>query len=329
MKTLLKLSTSIFSCLLIGLLAGFYWYQLTYYPSTDNAYVKANIIHIAPSVSGTIDQVLVNDNESVKKGQLLYTIDKRPFQIALKKANSALALAKQAHAANFEAVESAKASVLEREAELHWATLNFKRVQTLVTKGRASVSSGDKAKSDYLIAKSSLKKAESLLSEAIVQLGAPDAENAAIQSAKASVLEALLNLDYTDIRAPADGVITHLSLNPGDMAIASHTNVSIISPDNFWIEANFTETQMQNIKTGQIVTITLDMYPNQTLTGKIDSISRSTGQTFALIPQENAGGNWVKVTQRIPIKITLNNADNVTSLLKVGASARVSVNAKT
>lgn len=328
MKALFKTAFLLLLCLVFGGLATLYWYQITYFPDTDNAYVKAKITHIAPNISGPVAKVYVKDNQKVTKGTLLYQIDKRPFQIALKKAYAELALAEQNNQADFEAMQSAKAVIVESEAKFTLSKQNYHRLKSLVKQGRASLSEGDKALSEYLSAKANRQKAYSQFSQALVKVGGAHDENAAIAQAKINIEQAKLNLSYTEIKAPTDGYVTHFSVNPGDMANSTISNISIINPQTIWLEANFKETQMKNIKVGQSAKIVLDMYPDDTLIGKVDSISQSTGQTFALIPQENAGGNWVKVTQRIPIKITLNEIPK-SPQLRVGASATVEINTRT
>ncbi len=313
--------------LLIAAACLYYWYEVTYYPDTDDAYVKADIINIAPNVSGTVAQVFVADNDFVHKGQLLYRIDKKPFQIAVEKAEADLALYKQSRAALFESVENAKALIAKSNAYLEWAKSNYQRIRQLVKNGRASIADGDKARSEYLMAKAALISANSQFSEAMVKLGANEQENAPIQQAKALLKQAVLNLTYTEIFAPKDGIITHFSLKAGDMAKLGQNSVSLVVPSHYWVEANFKETQLKRLKKGQDVTLTLDMEPDKRMHGKIESISASTGQTFALIPQENAGGNWVKVTQRVPVKIAIVPSPK-NPPLRVGASVVSKVNTK-
>lgn len=303
----------------------YYWYKDFLYPSTEDAYVQADIIRLAPNVSGTVESVLIKDNDFVKKGQLLYQIDKRPFMLALEKANVDLELARQARAALFENVETAKGNIAKANATLNWAEKNYRRMRTLAKQGRASLSDGDKARSEYLIAKATLVTANSQFSEALVKLGSSETGNASIKQAKTEIKQAKLNLEYTKIHAPIDGLITHLNLKPGDMALSGQSNLTIIDPSRYWVEANFKETQLKRLRKGQAVSLTLEMYPDRKMRGTIESISASTGQTFALIPQENSGGNWVKVIQRVPVIIAISDAP-APPILRVGASVNVEVN---
>lgn len=327
MKKYIKLFGLFICCLSLLVCGLYYWHRLSYYPSTDNAYVQGNIIHIAPNVSGTIAKVWVQDNQIVKKGEHLYSLDKRPFEIALNQAKAKLALAKQHQKANLAASETAKANVEQAKAKVILETKHTHRIKTLEKQGRASIAEGDNASTQLAVAKAQLKRAQSQYQQSLANLG-ENHRSAELQSAIVGVEKASLNLNYADINAPAEGQITHFDLQPGDYAINGQSNLTLVENHGYWIQANFKETQLERIQPNQLVDITLDMSPGLHYQGKVASLSAGTGTVFSLLPVENATGNWVKVTQRVPVKITILPGRNQPQP-KVGASALVTVNTKT
>lgn len=239
-----------------------------YYPSTDDAYVKAHILPIAAQVTGSILQVNVQDLQFVKKGDILFSLDPRPFQIAYARA-----------LANY--VDNQKSS---------------SRTLVLVSKRLAPPALADNATSALQIAKSNLDKAK-------------------------------LDLEYSVVKAPEDGYIVKLDLRPGATVSAYQPLFSLIGTREWWVDANFKETDLERIKTGQKATIKVDLYPNHIFHGLVDNISRGSGASFSLLPAENATGNWVKVTARFPVRVSITDT-NPQFPLRVGASASVTINTK-
>ena len=250
------------------------------HPSTDDAYVQANIVNIAAQVTGPIEHIYVKDHQIVQQGQLLFTIDPRPYQIAVKKA---------------------AAVVLAQQAALRLATQNAHRLLPLVRIGQATQASGDQAQS---------------------QLDGAQAELAANE---AQLAQAQLDLEHTHITAPLAGVISQFLLQPGNNVLANMTLFTLIEQNNFWVDANFKETQIARVKSGQPVKIVLDMFPHQVFHGVVNAVSSASGSVFSLLPPENASGNWVKVTQRFPVKINILNP-NPAYPLRAGATATVTIN---
>lgn len=257
---------------------GFHLYN-EFYVSTDDAYINANVVQIAPRVVGKIMHIYVNNNQYVKAGQLLFDIDKAPFQAS---------------------VDSASAQVAISEAQLTKATLVAKRITSLVKQKFLSQQDNDNAIT-------ALKTATSRL-----------------QFAKAVLAQALLNLQYTKVTAPTSGWVTNFTLRAGDVVSANQPLFALISDEEFWVDANFKETQVGYIKPGFKATITTDLYPDYKFNGIVTSISNVTGTAFSLLPPQNATGNWVKVTQRIPVRIHIINPDQ-RHQLRVGISANVSI----
>ena len=247
-----------------------------YYISTDDAYVNANTIQIAPRIVGSVMGLNVKNNQYVKKGDVLFSIDPTPYQLA---------------------VHSAKASLMLAEAELTNMTATDKRVSALVKKQYLSAQDGDNANARYQTAL------------------------AKVEEAKAQLDEATLNLNYTKVTAPTSGWITNLSLQTGSVVSANQPLFALISDEEFWVDVNFKETQMSAIKAGQKATVTVDMYPKHAFQGVVDSISGGTGTAFSLLPPQNASGNWVKVTQRVPVRVRILNTDTHYPL-RIGTSAK-------
>lgn len=252
---------------------------LAHHPSTDDAYVQANTINVAAQVTGPIASIYVKDHQNVEKGQLLFTINPLPFQLAVNKA-----------VASFDA----------QQAVYILAEQNAHRILKLVKLGQQPKAAGDQATSQ-------LDSAKALLLEKQAQLA-----------------QAKLDLEHTRIIASSAGVVTQFSLRPGNNVIANATLFMIVEQQNFWVDANFKETQVARIKPGQPVKIELDMYPHHTFHGTVDAVSSASGSVFSLMPPENASGNWVKVTQRFPVKIIITDP-NASFPLRAGSTATATV----
>lgn len=323
-KTLLK--SIIWLVIIIAIIAGLllYWQHSKLYPSTDDAYVNANVIHIAPQVSGPIAEIDAQNYQLVKKGQLLFMIDPRPFVIAVKSAEAQLDLTKQKIASLEASVKEATAEVNARQSELALAEKNQHRIMPLVRSGQISKQAGDDITSKAQVAQASLIAAQDQLHQAKAELGAIGDKNAQIRAAQAVLAKAQLNLSYTKVVAPSSGILVNFSIRQGNMVEAGQPLFDIVQSNTWWVDANFKETQLQRITSGQPATIVTDMYPNHIFHGVVRFISPGSGAAFSILPPENATGNWVKVTQRFPIKVVITD----TSLkfpLRVGASATVSI----
>ncbi len=286
----------------------FYYRHSERYPSTDDAYVKANVVHVAAQVSGRTSQVPVDDQQMVKKGQLLFKIDPRPFRIALAQAQAQLALARQTVSADQAAVSAAKANVESAQATLHNAVLHYRRMRSLRSHNSVSQSALDNARAALDTARAKVGLAKARLHEARMQLGQSGNGNARVQKAEAAVHQAKLNLSYTTVTAPCSGQLSNVTLQNGDMIQAGHQLFALVCSNRFWVYANFKETDLGRIRPGQKATIKVDMYPNHTFHGVVQSINPASGAAFSLLPPENATGNWVKVTQRVPVRVLVTNA---------------------
>jgi membrane fusion protein (multidrug efflux system) len=304
---------------------GIYYYRYSeLHPSTEDAYVQANVVHIASQVSGPIKEVKVSNHQQVHQGQLLLTIDPQSFQYAVDKAKAQLRLAQQ-RMASFEAgLQVAQANLQQANSSYHVAQKNVPRILTLVKQGKLPQSQGIEAQGRLDKAQAAVSQAQAQVDEARSKLGARNEKNADVQSAKAALAQAQLDKQHSRITAPAKGHLINFDLRAGTMVNAGQPLFAIIENNPWWVSANFKETDLYRIKPGQKATIKLDMYPKHRFHGVVEHVSYGSGSAFALLPAENASGNWVKVTQRFPVKIKILNP-NSNYPLRVGASSQVTI----
>lgn len=302
----------------------FYWRHEKLYPSTEDAYIQANVINIAPQISGTIAKVYVLNHQHVQKNQPLFDINPTPFAIELIKATAQLDETKQKIQAADKAIQSAKAVVAEKKAELIHARLVTHRTMILMKKQFVSRADGDLALKNLDVAKAALIASENRLQELIEKRGKINDKNAQLRLAEAAIKKSKLDLGYTHVVAPADGFIAHFNLQCGDNVNAYQILFALIEDKVWWATANFKETQLENIRSGQPAKVKIDMYPNQVFLGYVASISNNSGASFSLLPPENTNGNWVKVTQRFPVKIIITDR-KPNYPLRLGASSTVTI----
>jgi len=293
-----------------------YWTVGRFQVSTDDAYVKADNTTIAPKVSGYIAGVLVGDNEQVKAGQVLATIDDRDFRVALDQANADLEAAKAAVATKLAAltaqqsvIEAAKATITVDQATLTFAEQDDKRYAQLASNGNGSVQNAQQAASRLAAGRAAVARDTASLQNATSQLDVLKSEltqaQATVARDKALRSQAELNLSYTRIISPVDGVVGNRTLRIGQYVQAGTQLMAVVPLAAAYIVANYKETQLTDVRPGQPVAISVDTFPGVTLNGHVDSIAPASGQEFALLPPDNATGNFTKVVQRIPVKIVL------------------------
>lgn len=306
---------------------GYYFYESHYYPSTTDAYVNAHIAYIAPQISGTVATINVVDHQKVNAGDLLFSIDPAPFQASYDQAAAHYAAATTQLAADHAALAVAIANLAQTKAALDYNQKQTRRIVDLVKSGYASTAEGDQAIANLKTAQANFAADQASLAETTDNISTQTNE---VAVAKAALQNARLQLGYTKITAPTTGIVSNFSLRPG-MVVTPGTSLFAIvdSLQNVWVDANYKETQLTRIRPGQSASVQLDMYPNVEFTGRVDSISAANGNTFSLLPAENATGNWVKVTQRFIVKIVIPASELKTAYpLRVGASAEVEVNTR-
>jgi membrane fusion protein (multidrug efflux system) len=316
-----------------------YWTVGRFQIATDDAYVQADNTVIAPKVSGYLTQVLIGDNQEVKAGQLLARIDDRDFLIALAQANADVAAA-EATVANKRAaldvqqaaIAAARAVIVVDEANELYARQEDERYATLAAKGFGSVQNAQQAASRIAAAHATVARDKAALENATRQLEVLKAELsqalAALARAHAAQDQAELNLSYTRIVSPIDGVIGNRTLRVGQYVQAGTQLMAVVPIQSAYIVANYKETQLTDVRPGQPVVIEVDTFPGQAFRGRVDSLSPASGQEFALLPPDNATGNFTKVVQRIPVKIILDPDNPFALLLRPGMSVYPSIDTR-
>lgn len=314
---------------IVVLLAGAWWYLTSgRYVSTDDAYVQAARTMVSADISGRVVAVAVRDNARVSPGEVLFRLDDRPYRIAVEDATAQLAAARlqvQALQATYsQKIADAKAA----EETLAYQQREHERQRQLAASGVAARSTFDQVQNAMQVARQKAASAQSDLANMLAQLGgnpnlAVD-RHPSVQRAQAALDKAQLELSHTIVRAHDSGTVTKVEqLQVGSYATASTPVFSIVS-DRIWVEANFKETELTHMRPGQRATIEIDTYPGTVLNATVQSLSPGTGLTFSLLPAENATGNWVKVVQRLPVRLTLDST-NPKLPLHAGLSATVEV----
>jgi membrane fusion protein (multidrug efflux system) len=313
-------------------IAGYFYLTGGRYEKTEDAYVMTARTAISANVPGRVVELAVHDNQPVRRGDLLYRLDETPYRIYVDEAEAQLATA------NLQ-VESLKATYLQRQSDLASAqdTLAFQqseleRQKRLITSGIASQSQVDRATHALDEARSKLAGVQHEITGVIAQLGGnpriDPAKHPTVMQAKAALDRARLNLSYATITAPADGIVTRVEqLQIGSYVAASTPVFALVSTHDVWLEANFKEDQLGHMRAGQAASIRIDSYPGKTFKGKVASVSPGTGSQFSMLPPENATGNWVKVVQRLPVRIELEQLDPAYPL-HAGLSAIVHVDTR-
>lgn len=311
---------SLFLIIIVASIYAYFRYN-NLYPSTNNAYINAKLVNVAPKVTGYLQTLTVTNNQRVHKGDMLFTIEPTDYNFAVQEQQKSydsqltqsIAAKKQVDIQQQQMIKDQEQYALildtaERYKKLYKAnTISTQNYKTAMT-NLASI------KTQLAIDNKKLQQMQDIYK---ITLAKKDQSKIAVDNAKS-------NLDYTHYMAPVDGYITNLNaLNTGEFINAGQQLFAIVDDNDWWVDANFKETQLQRIKVGQMATVTLDMYPTHTFTGTVQSISYASGNTFSLLPAQNATGNWVKVTQRFTIHIKIKNDGNYP--LRVGASANVKI----
>ncbi|MBV8920590.1 HlyD family secretion protein [Bradyrhizobium sp.] len=304
--------------LLIAAIGGLaYWLAIRNFESTDDAYVAARSFSIAPKVGGYVTEVPVSDNQHVKAGDLLVRIDDRDYKIALDQAQAQVAVA-EANIGNVQAqidsqhqqVDQAKAQVDQAEAQLKFAEQEESRAKDLVDKGAGTVQREQQTHSDLLGQQANTARTKAALVAAELGVKTLEAQlasaRASLQQAQAQLDQARLNLQYTQLTAAQSGRVVKLSGAVGTFATSGQSLMMFV-PDEVWVVANYKETQLRDMRPGQQVELRIDAYPGRKLTGRVDSVQPGSGTAFSLLPAENATGNFVKVVQRVPVKIMIDD----------------------
>ncbi len=351
-----------FGLLVLALpIGGYYgrrvWSYYATHVSTENAYVGVSSAQITARIPGAVAEVLVRDNWWVKPGQVLVQLDTRDAEVRLADARAALQKAKDTVDQLFAAVDvaqervksvdsdlaAAQAQLATFQAEFHQADLDLQRAQQLATEEVIAVRQLDQAKTNYDVALSKVRTQQRVLdqvkqatatrtqelAQAKAALGpvtkSERLAHAFIQEAEVVVKEAELNLSYCTIVAPFEGMTSKKAVEKGQRIQPGQPLLAVVPLRGVYIEANYKETQLTNVRVGQPVEIRADIYPDHVYRGRVDSLSAGTGAAFSLLPPENATGNWVKVVQRVPVKIILDEPPPPEHPLRIGLSVETTI----
>jgi membrane fusion protein, multidrug efflux system len=295
------------------LVAGYFYLTGGRYVSTDDAYVQADMVAISSDVAGRIVEIDVHDNEHVTAGQLLYKLDDQPFRIALERAQAELAGARSQ-------IDGLRATYRQKQADLKAAqdTLayqqtEFARQQQLLAQHVTPQSKFDEAKHNLDNARQQVAAAQEQIANTLAALGGnpdlPTDQLPTVQQAQAQVDQAKLDLSHTIVSAPSSGTVTKVDKVPVGQYLMAASPAFVLVSDRVWIEANFKETDLTHMKPGQSATVDVDSYPDHTFAAHVESIGAGTGSEFSVLPPQNATGNWVKVVQRIPVRLSIDEPD--------------------
>jgi membrane fusion protein, multidrug efflux system len=308
-------------------LGGRWWIKSLNLVTTDDAFIESTLHWVAPRVPGTVTKVLVNDNQLVRKGDLLVELDPADYQARVANQTAQLDLARNDTSSIYAQVEAAKAAVDSDRARLQQSELDLKRGESLFLKEVIPKEQFEKLETAHKVAVARLQETEGSVKRALALLGlmgngAKDAQEA---QKKALLDEAKLTLSYTKIYASVDGSITRKSVELGNIVQAGQPLMALVPLNNVWVTANYKERQLSHVKPGQPVEFTVDAYPGKTFHGTVDSIMAGTGAAFSLLPPENATGNYVKVVQRIPVKIRITQESDINLPFRVGMSVEPTI----
>lgn len=310
--------------MIAGVEAYFHYRQL--HPQTEDATLDAQYVQVSSLVNGTVQNVLVKESSFVKKGQLLFSLDPTPYQLEYNAASAKLKMMESKLQGADSKILAAQASLNKAKSELDFTRLRVQKILALVATNDIAQIKGAEAKTELKAAEEAYESAKHQLNAAKYEANYDSTEKPEIQVAKAELKGAEYKLQHTNYYSPIDGVVTNISLYTGDIIGAGRPLFVVINPADYWVVANYSEKKLSRLKIGQPATITLDMYPHVKFTGKIISINYSSGSSFSLLPSQSSSENWVKTSQRFPVKISISQIDPEKYPLRIGASCEVVIN---
>jgi membrane fusion protein, multidrug efflux system len=311
-----------------------YWIHIHVFVSTDDAYVAGYVGVIAPRVPGRVAKIPVDNNQHVTPGRVLVTLEPQDYETAVAQAEGNLGRLRQELTQAYVKVSTAKTRVPQAEANFHLATLDKTRYTNLFERRTIPKQTLDQVETRYRINQAELTKAQRELNESLAAIGGsldiPLEEQPAIKEAKAKLDQARLNLGYTGITAQIEGYITKRQVEVGNWVQPGQPLMMLVplGTPQLWIQANYKETELTHVYIGQPAKVRVDTYPGVEFKGQVDSIMAGTGSAFSLLPPENATGNWVKVVQRIPVKIVLLPPFPGNRPLRLGMSTEVTIDTR-
>jgi membrane fusion protein (multidrug efflux system) len=315
----------------LALLVGATWLYFTggRYVSTDDAYVQADTVQLATDVGGMVAEVAVNDNQEVEKGQLLFRLDDEPYRIAVAAAEAQLAAVRNDIEASRAAYRQKQAELRQAQEDVTYYQSEFQRQSDLAARNVASRAQYDQAQRNLAVAREKVTSTQAQAQQVLASLGGdvdlPTEKQPRFLDAKAKLDKAQRDLRQTVVTAPRAGIVAKVkSLQPGQMLAAGTPAFTLIATDDVWIEANPKESDLTYLRDGQPAIVTVDSYPGVEWHGTVASLSPATGAQFAILPPQNASGNWVKVVQRVPIRVHVETSKDAPPL-RAGMSANVEI----
>jgi membrane fusion protein (multidrug efflux system) len=310
-------------------LGGYFYVSGGAVMSTDDAYVQADMVGLSTDVSGIVTQISVHDNQKVARGDILFKLDPLQFQLALDRAEAQVGNTRNDLVALQASYRNMQAQVEQAQKDVDFNAVNFQRQEQLIANNFTPRATFDAARNALQNSQQKLASLQQQLAGLAANLNgdpnAPIEDHPRYKDAIAARDEAARQLAHTVVRAPFAGIVTNVpSLQPGQYLAAAATAFNIVSTDHVWIQASPKETELTYVKPGQEATVEVDTYPGQRWTGVVDSISPASASSFSLLPAENTSGNWVKVVQRIPMRVSVANAPGKPQL-RVGMSVELSV----
>jgi membrane fusion protein (multidrug efflux system) len=317
---------------LVLVIGGYFYVTGGAVMSTDNAYVQADMVGLSTDVAGIVTEVLVHDNQKVAKGDILFNLDPQQFQFALDRAEAQIRNTRNDLVALQASYRNMQSQVDQAQKDVDFNMVNFQRQEQLIANNFTPRATFDTARNTLQGAQQKLASLQQQLAGIAANLnGDPDAPIESHPKYKDGVAgrdEARRQLAHTVVQAPFAGIVTNVpSLQPGQYLAAAATAFNIVSTDHVWVQASPKETELTYVKPEQKVTVDVDTYPGEQWAGRVDSISPASASSFSLLPAENTSGNWVKVVQRIPMRILVNNAPGKPPL-RVGMSVEVNVDTR-
>lgn len=323
--------------IIVGIIYGIKEYiYYSKHVDTDDAQIDGDISPVVTRVGGYVDSILFEENQKVSEGQVLIKLDERDYKIKLEQAmaaqrgaNAGIGISQSQISSTLASSSGAKAQAVSAKAKLWQANKDYERYANLVEDGSITRQQFDQAKVEKDVAQAAYNAAQDQYKAAVEQIGTTRSQlevtNIGVDQRKADVDFAKLQLSYTNITAPASGIVSKKNVQRGQLVQPGRTLFSIVNENSIYVTANFKETQLEDIKTGAPVNLVVDAYPDEKIDGSVYNFSPATGAKFSLLPPDNATGNFVKVVQRIPVKIKIKAGKGMMEKLRPGMSVKVSV----